>query len=261
MKLTAPLAAIAINTFRETVRDRVLYAFVFFAFLVTLAGILLGSLSVGQDLRVLEDLGLTTIAFIGGIIGIFVGTSLVYKEIDRRTIYLILTKPVARWQFVAGKYLGLAFCLLVVTAAMGLFLCGTIYLCSPEHVVSPLLGESLLLIYLEILFVVAIATFFSTFATPLMSVVFTIGLWVIGHMVQSLRELAHLSRSAGVARLFDTLYWFMPDLSRLTQIRFDLVYARQPEPELIFYLLSYVVAYILLLLTLSTLVTERREFP
>lgn len=260
-KLLGPILAIARNTFRETVRDRILYVFLVFAFVITLAGILLGSLSVGQDLRILEDLGLATIAFIGGIIAIFVGTSLVYKEIERRTIYLIVTKPIARWQFILGKYLGLATCVLLVTFAMGSFLLATIYTCSHEHVVNPLLMESVLLIYVELLFVTAIATFFSTFATPVMSVVFTLALWLIAHMGQSLRDLARVSDNAGVTRLFEAIYWFLPDLAKLTQVRADLMYSRQPEAELLFLLLSYVLAYIILLLSFSTVVTERREFP
>jgi ABC-type transport system involved in multi-copper enzyme maturation permease subunit len=260
MKAISPIVAIGINAFRETVRDRVLYAFVVFAFILTLVGILLGSLSIGQDLRILEDLGLATIAFIGGIISIFAGTSLVYKEIERRTIYLIITKPISRWQFIAGKYLGLCLCVMVVTFAMGAFLVGTVYFISPSHVVNPLLWESLALIYLELLFVTAVATFFSTFATPLMSVVFTLGVWFIGHMVQSLRELGHLSTAGGVAKLFDAVYWFMPDLARLTSVRADLMYSRQPEAELLFYLCSYIFAYIILLLSFSTMVAERREF-
>ncbi len=252
--------AIALNTYRETVRDRVLYAFVFFAFVLTLAGILLGSISVGQDLRILEDLGLATIAFIGGIIAIFVGTSLVYKEIERRTIYLIVTKPIARWQFIAGKYFGLALCVFVVTLAMGSFLLATVYVVSPGHIINSLLLESLVFIYLELIFITAVATFFSTFATPVMSVVFTLAFWLIGHMGQSLRQLGHLSASTTVAKFFDAIYWLVPDLSRLTTVRADLMYGRQPDAELLFYLVSYTAAYIILLLSFATVVAERREY-
>ncbi len=255
-----PMLAIARNTFRETVRDRVLYAFVVFAFLLTLAGILLGSISVGQDLRILEDLGLATIAFIGGVIGIFVGTSLVHKEIERRTIYLIVTKPLNRWQFVTGKYIGLALCLLAVSVAMGAFLLAVVALLNPYHIVNPLMVEALALIYLELLFVIAVATFFSTFATPLMSVVFTLAVWFIGHFGQSLRELGRLSDNPTVSRFFDFLYWLMPDLASITKIRGDLMYGRQPELELLFFLCAYVLAYIVLLLSLATVITERREF-
>jgi ABC-type transport system involved in multi-copper enzyme maturation permease subunit len=260
MNALFPVVAIARNTFRETVRDRVLYAFVVFAFLLTLAGILLGSISVGQDLRILEDLGLATIAFIGGIIGIFVGTSLVHKEIERRTIYLIVTKPLSRWQFVTGKYIGLALCLLVVSVAMGGFLLGVVALLNPDHTVNPLMVEAVALIYVELLFVIAVATFFSTFATPLMSVVFTLAVWFIGHFALSLRDLGRLSTDPATTRFFDFVYWLMPDLASITKIRGDLMYGRQPELELLLFLCSYVLAYIVLLLSMATIVTERREF-
>lgn len=121
MKSLNTINAIALNTFRETVRDRVLYAIVIFALIATLAGVIFGQLSVDQDVRVLEDLGLGVISMFGGIIAVFIGTTLVFKEIDRRTIYLIVTKPINRWEFVTGKFLGLALCLLVTNFAMGVF--------------------------------------------------------------------------------------------------------------------------------------------
>jgi Cu-processing system permease protein len=256
------LWAIAINTFRETVRDRVLYAFVFFAIFVTLAGILLGSLSISQNVRVLEDIGMFTISTIGGVIAIFVGTNLVYKELDKRTIYLIFTKPIRRWQFVVGKFLGLALCLLVVTLMMGVFLMGVAWLNGERNLVA--MTGSLALLYLELLLVNALATFFSTFATPLMSVIFTLGLWVCGHLSQSLLQLGNMSTSPMVKSLFFGIYHLLPDLAKLTQIRFDILAASQTAPhfssETIVLITAYVFAYIVILLSLGTVVTERREF-
>lgn len=256
------VVAIAINTFRETVRDRVLYAFVFFAIFVTLAGILLGTLSVSQNVRVLEDIGMFTISIIGGVIAIFVGTNLVYKELDKRTIYLIFTKPIRRWQFIVGKFLGLALCLLAVTAMMGLFLIGTAYLNGERHILA--MVASLGLLYLELLLVNALATFFSTFATPLMSVIFTLGLWICGHLSQSLVTLGSMSTSKFVQALFTGIYHLLPDLAKLTQIRFDILAAGQNAPhfssETIVLIIAYVFAYIVILLSLGTVVTERREF-
>lgn len=262
------LSAIALNTFRETVRDRVLYAFVVFAFLFTLAGIILGSLSIGQNDRILQDLGLAVISMIGGIIAIFLGTNLVYKEIDRRTIYLILTKPIARWQFVLGKYLGLSFCLFVVTGLMGLFLIGLLAVYAADAHALASVAEAVGLIYLELLFVIAVATFFSTFATPLMSVLFTLAIWLIGHMSQALLELAKLSQgsTSGAAcipcctKLGQIMYWVVPDLAKLTQVRYELISFRPVDCEILFYLITYILAYIVFLLLLSTLVTEQREF-
>lgn len=255
------VVAIALNTFRETVRDRVLYAFVLFALVLTLAGILLGSLSVQQDMRILEDLGLFTISTIGGVIAIFVGTNLVYKELDKRTIYLIFTKPISRWQFIFGKFLGLALCLLIVTALMGAFLIALVGWYAQAAPPVTLLLESLALIYLELLFVISVATFFSTFATPLMSVLFTLGMWMSGHMAQSLLALGNMSSQPGTKALFQAIYYILPDLSRLTQIRAEIVSPTYNLPaEALTLITVYILGYILLLLTLATVITERREF-
>lgn len=256
------LWAIAINTFRETVRDRVLYAFVFFALFVTLAGILLGSLSISQNVRVLEDIGMFTISIIGGVIAIFVGTNLVYKELDKRTIYLIFTKPIARWQFIVGKFLGLALCLLAVTLMMGAFLIATAYFNGERNLLA--MFESLGLLYLELLLVNALATFFSTFATPLMSVIFTLGLWICGHLSQSLLALGNMSTNPLVKTLFAGIYHLLPDLAKLTQIRFEILAASKAVPhfssEALILIIAYVFAYVVILLSFATAVTERREF-
>ena len=256
--------AIAINTFRETVRDRVLYAFLLGAVVITLAGMLLGSLSVSQDVRILEDVGLFTISTIGGVIAIFVGTNLVYKELDRRTIYLIFTKPILRWQFITGKFLGLALCIFIVTLLMGAFLMATVFGIYHERMVYflPMLG-SLSMIYAELLLVIALACFFSTFATPLMSVLFTIGLWMAGHMGQSLLALSKLSTDPLTKILFECVYNILPDLSKLTQIRADMVSSSLSYAfpfEALTVVLIYITAYIVVLLSLATLITERREF-
>lgn len=260
MNAVNSVMTIALNTLRETVRDRVLYAFLIFAFLLTLAGIILGSLSVGQNLRILVDLGLATISIFGGIIAIFVGTALVYKEIEKRTIYLIVTKPIRRWQFILGKFLGLAICLFIVTLLMGIFLVALAAYMSPEHQVNRDLIYSLPLIYLELLFITAIATFFSTFATPMMSVVFTLGVWLIGHLGQSLLTLAQITETESAKMILKIAYWIMPDLAKLTLVRAEITSGINPGAELITYLVAYIMAYIVFLLALSTLITERREF-
>jgi len=253
--------AIAINTFRETVRDRVLYAFVVFAIIFTLAGILLGSLSVEQNVRVLEDIGMFTISTIGGVIAIFVGTNLVYKELDKRTIYLIFTKPISRRQFILGKFLGLALCIACVTLLMGGFLI-VVSLISGEKftALGPLLG-SLGLLYLELLLVIALACFFSTFATPLMSVIFTLALWLCGHLGQSLLALSKMSSNETIKPLFYGLYQALPDLAKLTQLRFELIsQAHRFDVPTMLVITGYVIAYIVLLLSFATVITERREF-
>ncbi len=277
MRSFGAVSAIALNTFRETVRDRVLYAIVFFALVATLAGLVLGTLSVEQDVRILEDLGLFTITAFGGIIAIFIGTNLVFKEIDRRTIFLIFTKPIKRWEFVTGKFLGLALCILVVCFAMGLFLIAIVCwqtLQTADPSVSwtttltntlipsliPRLLTSLVLMYVELVLVIALATFFSTFSTPLMSMLFTFGLWICGHMTDSLKALGELSTSPVVKVVTNGLYNALPDLALLTRIRGEALDGGNFPIDLVSGIGAYVLLYTVLLLSFATVIAERREF-
>lgn len=260
LRSASALKAIAWNTFRETVRDRVLYAIVFFALLATLAGLVFGSLSVDQDIRVLEDLGLFTITIFGGIISVFVGTNLVFKEIDRRTIFLIVTKPINRWEFIAGKFLGLALCIFVTNFAMGAFLIGLTSLQMGSLAHAPSILIALAFIYAEMLLVIGLATFFSTFATPLMSMVFTISLWVCGHLSHSLLSLGKLSTQASVQIMTQAVYYTIPDLASLTLLRSELVDGRMMPTSLLGSIVVYIIAYCILLIGLASLIAERKEF-
>lgn len=258
------LQAIAVNTFREILRDKIIFAFFIFACVVSLAGILLGSLSIGQDLRIVEDLGLAAIAVIGGIIAVFSGANLVYKELERKTIYLIYSKPVRPWQLIFGKYLGLSACLLVILFLMGGFLIAIIGLINPAQSLSTTVSWitlSLGLVYLELLFIIASASFFSTFSTPLLSVLFTVCFWLVGHSCASLQELGKLSGRAEVAQFTNALYFALPDLQSLTRVRSLLMYQKLPEGQLLTYLTTYILAYVIILLVLAALVNERRELP
>jgi len=113
------ITAIARNAFREAVRDRVLYNLVLFVLLLTGASIFIGELSGGQERKVIVDLGLSAMLLFGVFIAIFVGVGLVYKEIERRTIYAVFSKPVGRGEFLVGKYFGLCLTLLVNVLVMG----------------------------------------------------------------------------------------------------------------------------------------------
>lgn len=260
MKSPAAVSAIALNTFRETVRDRVLYAIVFFALLATLAGLVFGTLSVEQDVRILEDLGLFTITAFGGLISIFIGTNLVFKEIDRRTIFLIFTKPIRRWEFITGKFLGLALCIFVVILGMGAFLTGVALLQnSGDFSLIPRMLSALALIYVELVLVIALATFFSTFCTPLMSMLFTIGLWLCGHLSTSLKTLGSMA-SPAVKAIMDTVAAALPDLATLTQIRGEALDGRHFSVDIVTSITAYVILYTILLLSFATVIADRREF-
>ena len=257
--------AVALNTFRETVRDRILYAIVVFALLATLAGMVFGALSADQDIRILEDLGLFAITIFGGIIAVFVGTTLVFKEIDRKTIFLIVTKPIHRWQFITGKFLGLCLSVFITNFSMGLFFILVLaFQMSNFSAAVPML-IALVLVYLELVMVIALATFFSTFCTPLMSMIFTCGMWLAGHLSFSyelLKEMAEDKQhpSPITAALATGLQYAMPDLARLTELRSNLMDGEIVLNSTALYISLYIAAYVLVLLSLSTIIAERREF-
>jgi ABC-type transport system involved in multi-copper enzyme maturation permease subunit len=266
MKQFDAIMAIALNTFRETMRERIIYAFMLFALALTMLAILLGTLSVGQDVRILEDFGMASISLIGGIIAVFAGTNLVYKELERRTVYIIFTKPVTGWQFITGKYLGLSLSILLIVALMGTFLGLLVWLSSTpdlSNLTVPFATISLplVLVYIELLFIVALATFFSTFASPLMSVVFTTGLWLIAHFGDSLVSLGRMSQNPSFAQLTEAVYAVLPDLASLTKARGILMYGQQPPYELLSWITCYVLGYATVLLVFAAVVTEEREFP
>lgn len=267
MKSLNVIKAIALNTFRETVRDRVLYAILIFACLATIAGSVFGSLSADQDMRVLEDLGLCAISVFGGVIALFIGTTLVFKEIDKRTIYLIVTKPIWRWEFITGKFLGLSLCIFVTNFAMGLFFLAVIYWQSGSFLAAAPMFCALALIYLELVLLVAMATFFSTFCTPLMSMIFTFGLWLVGHLSFSFEMLKKMALekenpNQAAAILADFLHYSMPDLAKLTQIRSEFMDASLSPgaANSLAWITIYIVAYVVLLLSLSSAIAERKEF-
>lgn len=259
-----PVTAIALNTLREILRDKVVYTFFVFALVISLFGLILGSLSVGQDVRMILDLGLFGINTIGGIIAVFAGANLVYKELEKKTCYLIFTKPVRAWQFIAGKYLGLSACLLILVAAMGIFLGLIVYFVDPSQAFferAKWISVSVMMVYLELLVIIAAAEFFSTFASPIMSVIFTVSFWMIGHCSASLQEFSRLLTNPLLKQLSNLLYWLLPDLQSLTRARYLIMYGKLPGSEFCLYLSAYIIAYAIILLVLAALVNEKRELP
>jgi ABC-type transport system involved in multi-copper enzyme maturation permease subunit len=200
--------AVAANTFRETVRERVLYNLVFFAILMTLSGLLLRQLSIRQDAKIIKDIGLAAMDLFGTLIAVFIGVGLVSKEIERRSLFPLLAKPLSRDEFYLGKFLGLGFTLLVNIAVMaaGLYLT----LLATGWGFDPLLLRAIYPIYLGLLLVVAMAMMFSTLTSSVLAAVFTIGMVLAGRysdVIQHMREVA-----AGVPSWFaDGVYYALPN--------------------------------------------------
>ncbi|HEX8115808.1 MAG TPA: ABC transporter permease, partial [Pyrinomonadaceae bacterium] len=208
------VAAIARNTFREAVRDRVLYNLVLFVLILTGGAVFLGELSAAQESKIIVDMGLSAALLFGVFIAIFVGVGLVYKEIERRTIYAIFSKPVGRGEFLVGKYLGLCLTLAVNVFVMGAGVSlALLYVSRGWDPLALRIWPAVGLIYVELMIVVAVALLFSSFSSPALSALLTFFVFVIGHFSAELKGLSAAVGSTGARVLFAGLYYLLPNLS------------------------------------------------
>jgi ABC-type transport system involved in multi-copper enzyme maturation permease subunit len=257
---TSKIAVIALNTFRESVRDRVLYNLILFVLLLVCASVFISELSINQETKFITTLGLSSMLVFGALIAIFIGVGLVYKEIDKRTIYNLLSKPVHRHEFIIGKYFGLCMTLLVNSAVMVL---GTeLALVYVNHGLVPLQLSALsaaYLIYLELALLVALALMFSTFATPMLAALYTFAVYVIGHFSADLKLAAALSESALVRGLLTVFYYIVPNLSNFGFIT-EASHGQVVPLRMAVSATVYAIVYISILLSASVLIFQRRNF-
>jgi ABC-type transport system involved in multi-copper enzyme maturation permease subunit len=254
------ITAIARNAFREAVRDRVLYNLVLFVLLLTGASIFIGELSGGQERKVIVDLGLSAMLLFGVFIAIFVGVGLVYKEIERRTIYAVFSKPVGRGEFLVGKYFGLCLTLLVnvVVMAIGVSL-ALVFVSRGWDPLIPTIWPAVLLIYIELMLLTAIALLFSSFSSPALSALLTFLVFIIGHFSADLKSLAVSLGSTSARWFFTGLYYLLPNLSNYSFIT-PAAHGHAPSPGFVFATALYALVYITIVLAGATLIFSRRNF-
>jgi len=217
--VSAASAAVAINTFREAVRDRVLYNLVVFALLMIGAAVLVGQVSIGIDRLVIVNLGLSAISAIGLVMAVFIGVGLVYKEIEKRTLYSLLARPIRRSEFLVGKYAGLLLTLLVNTAFMTLALAAALYYVGRPFVASDVsILVAVYFILLELALVTALALFFSCFSSPMLSALLTLAMYVTGVFSSDIREFGALTHRPTIEFVARVLYYLVPNFHDFNQI-------------------------------------------
>lgn len=249
--------AVAENTFREAVRDRLLYNLLLFAALMIGSSIVLAKLHVGYDERIYRDVGLAAIALFGALIAIFVGVNLVNREISLHTVYAMLAKPVHRHEFLLGKYLGLVVLLAIeVTLMSALFLA---LLWFKDSAVTAGMGAAIALIFLELSLVTAVALFFSSFTTPYLAGMFTVALWIIGHLLADLRAFGEQSGAEAFRPLTEALYWSLPNLDRL-DLKAEAASGQPIEAARVAWAALYALLYSSALLAAGVLLFRRRDF-
>jgi Cu-processing system permease protein len=203
--MTRMPAVVAVNTFREAVRDRVLYNLIFFALLMIGAAILVGEISIGVDEMVIINLGLSAISIFGIIMAIFIGVGLVYKEMEKRTLYSLLAKPLRRWEFLFGKFAGLLLTLAVNTSLMTLGLAGVLYYVRHRFERSDAaILVAVYFILLELALITALALFFSCFSGPMLSTLYTLGIYIAGVFAADIKASASTPRTPRWRRVPDS---------------------------------------------------------
>jgi ABC-type transport system involved in multi-copper enzyme maturation permease subunit len=263
-------ALIATNVFRESVRDKVLYNLVLFAVLLMAASFLIGQLTAGQDIKIIKDLGLAATSVFGLFIAVFIGIGLVSKEVERRSIYSLLAKPIERYQIVLGKYAGLLLTLAVNMAVMAAALyvvLGVMRWFAPENMLKGLDAPALdpamlkadLLIFMELAVITAIAVFFSTFSTPILSATFTFGLFVAGHFSADLRNFDQVVDSRAAVLLARGMYWVLPNLASF-DVKTQVVHGQPVSAGYMALTIAYGMAYVAALLTGAVVIFSRRDF-
>ena len=254
------VASIARNAFREAVRDRVLYNLVFFVLLLTAGAIFIGDLSAAQEAKIIVDMGLSAMLLFGVFISIFVGVGLVYKELERRTVYAIFAKPVGRGEFLVGKYLGLCLTLAVNVLVMGAGVSlALLYVRGGYDPLALTIWPAVLLIFVELMLVVAVALLFSSFSSRALSALLTFAVFIIGHFSADMKLLAASTGATAAKIFFGALYYLLPNLSHYSVIT-DAGHGKMPPAPGIAAALLYAFVYITVLLAASILIFNRRNF-
>jgi Cu-processing system permease protein len=264
------LGRIAVAVFRESVRDRVLYNLAGFALLVIGASFLIGQLTAGQDVKIIKDLGLAAMALFGLFMAIFIGIGLVSKEVERRSIYSLISKPVRRSELVVGKYLGLVLTIAIniaVMAAVWYAVLGVMWWMASVDVragwegspIDPRMLVAVYMVFVQLMLVIAIALFFSTFSSPLLSAVFAFGLYIAGHFSADLKNFDVAVGDSPIRYVTTALYYVLPNMA-MFDVKNAVVHGQVVPGGYVVTATLYAVAYITALVAAAVWVFSRRDF-
>jgi Cu-processing system permease protein len=250
--------AIAANSFREVIRDRILYFIGFFALLMAFAWRLLPEIAVGTHEKIFLDLGLAAIGLLGIIVAVFVGTGLINKEIDKRTILVLIPKPLSRAEFILGKHLGLSGVLAVMLGVMLMIYLLMLLGMKVSFQALPLI-VSVFYLGLELILIAAVALAFGVFTSSILATLMTFGVYLMGHISKDLIQLGIISKNANILAITKNIYLILPDLERLN-FRNEAVYGLLPSADVLIGNALYSLVYTGLLLGISILIFSRRQF-
>jgi len=249
---------IAANGFREVIRDRIFYFVGFFALILAIALRLLPEISVGTHEKIFLDLGLGAMSLLGAIIAIFVGTGLINKEIEKRTVLILIPKPISRAELVIGKHLGLSAVLTVAIAIMTVIYLALLSVSKISYPLDSILVSQVFLL-IELALLIAVAIVFGVFTSSILATLFSFGVYLMGHISSNLLKLGAISKNETVESITKVIYLVLPDLERLN-LKNQAVYGLLPSSTELLSNALYGVLYAILLLSIAILIFSRREF-
>ena len=251
------LRALALNTFKEAVRNKVFYLLVVLGVTTALSSQIISMLTLGDRVKVLKDVGLASIDFFCVLIAVFTGINLVHKEIDKKTLYNIISKPISRSSFILGKFLGLALTLLVALVSMAAIF--FVFLLLSSGGFDPGILLYFLLLYLQLLIITSISLVFSSFSTPILASIFTISLYLIGQVTWTFNEFKHKLVKPLEKIIAYIFYYILPNLEKFN-IKNEVVMKVKLDNYLILTAILYGLGYTAALLLLTILIFNRKEF-
>ena len=250
--------AIAANGFREVIRDRILYVIGFFILLLVLASRILPPIAIGADEKIFLDLGIGAISLLGAIVAIFVGTGLINKEIEKKTVLILVPKPITSAEFILGKHLGLSAVITVLVVVMSVIYFVMMNLLGIDY---PLQSLSIAIAYilLELALLIAISMTFGVFASSILATLLSFGVYLMGHFTRDLLELGRITENPGIEKITKTLFLILPDLERMN-LKNEAVYNLLPSTGELISSLIYGILYIVFLLLITITIFSRRQF-
>ncbi|MBN1222473.1 MAG: ABC transporter permease subunit [Candidatus Aminicenantes bacterium] len=251
------IRAIAFNTFKEAIKDRILYLLFFFAAVCFVFSRLLALLTVGDRVKIVTDVGLAALSIIGALMAILVGTGLVYKEIDKKTIFTLLAKPIHRYQFILGKFFGMIVTLGVMLFVMTLIFLAVLFLHTFQ--IDWRVFLIVFLIFIELSLITAVAILFSSFSTPILSSIFTLAFYLIGHFSWGFETLISKIQSGFLKSAVRGLYTLLPDLENFNYKTEIVHHLPLPSSALLLSIL-YGIAYTAFILALAMVIFRKRDF-
>ncbi|MEM6253140.1 MAG: ABC transporter permease [Cyanobacteria bacterium P01_D01_bin.156] len=254
------IVVVARNVFLEVIRDRILYLAGLFAIIMVLAAVMIPQVAAGTENKILLDLGLAAINIFTLVVVIFVGTGLVNKEIEKKTVLVLIAKPVGRFEIILGKHLGLAAVIgLLMLVQTGIFI--TILTAQGLEFPAGSMLVAIAFMYLEMLLIIAVTIMFGVFTSSLLATLLSFGTYLVGHLSTDLIKLGQLAESEGLQRTVEAMYLVLPDLERLN-LKNEAVYgaALFPEPSVLLWNVAYGILYTALLLVIAGNIFARRQF-